>query len=69
MFARYRRKGYASRALELLIRHLNDSTAIHTATLLIHPDNVPALAVATRSGFRPSGDIAGSRYFTRRTQE
>jgi RimJ/RimL family protein N-acetyltransferase len=65
VFAVHRGKGYASRAVELLVRYLDESTAFHTATLLIDPGNAASLAVAARAGFIPSGDIDGSRYFKR----
>jgi len=69
VFASHRGKGYAVRALELLIRFLAESTSFHTATLLIDHDNVASLAVAARSGFTPSGDIDGSRCFKRPTHD
>lgn len=65
VFAPHRGKGHASRAVELLVRFLDASTAFHTATVLIDPNNLASLAVAVRSGFVPSGDMNGSRYFKR----
>ena len=65
VFARHRGNGYASRALELLIRYLDESTVFHTATLRIDPANAASLAVAARSDFVPSGDVDGSQYFKR----
>jgi RimJ/RimL family protein N-acetyltransferase len=65
VFPPHRRKSYASRAVLLMLRHLDRSTAFHTATLLIHPDNQASLAVAAKAGFAPSGQIDGSRYFKR----
>jgi len=65
VFAPYRGNGYATRAVRLLLVHLETSTPYRTATLLIHPDNAASLAVAARSGFAPSGEINGSRYFKR----
>ena len=65
VFPRHRGKGYASRAVKLLIRHLDQSTPFDTATLLIHPDNAASLAVAAKSGFAPSGEVDRSRYFKR----
>jgi RimJ/RimL family protein N-acetyltransferase len=65
VFASYRGKGYASRAVELLLRYLAQSTTVHTATLLIHPANKASLAVATRTGFVLDGELEGSRYFKR----
>jgi RimJ/RimL family protein N-acetyltransferase len=65
VFAEHRGSGYASRAVELLIRHLAESTTFDTATLVIHPDNTASLAVATKCGFVPNGKIESSRYFKR----
>jgi RimJ/RimL family protein N-acetyltransferase len=67
VFASHRRNGYAVRAVELLIRFLDQSTAFHTATLLIDPGNEASLAVAERCGFIPDSDIDGSRCFKRPT--
>jgi len=69
VFAPHRRNGYAVRAVELLIRYLDESTEFDTATLLIHPDNLASLAVAERAGFVPSGHIDGSRCFKRPTSD
>jgi len=65
VFAAHRGSGYASRAVELLIRHLAESTAFDAATLVIHPDNAASLAVAAKCGFVPNGEIESSRYFKR----
>jgi RimJ/RimL family protein N-acetyltransferase len=65
VFPPHRGGGYATRAVELLIRHLDRSTPFDTATLLIHADNVASLGVAAKAGFSPSGEIDGSRYFKR----
>jgi RimJ/RimL family protein N-acetyltransferase len=56
VFAPHRGKGYASRAVELLIQYLRESTPFHTASLSIDSDNAASLAVAARTGFVPSGD-------------
>ena len=60
-----RGKGYASRAVELLLRHLADDTPHHTATLLIHPENAPSLALARRLGFVRREDVNGQPFFAR----
>ena len=65
VIAPHRGRGYATRAVGLLLQHLATSTPYDTATLLIHPDNRPSLAVAARAGFAPHDDIDGSRYFKR----
>lgn len=65
VFGPHRCNGYASRALELLIRYLDECTAVHTATLLIDPRNAPSLAVARRTGFVATGAVGGARYFKR----
>jgi RimJ/RimL family protein N-acetyltransferase len=56
VFAPHRGNGYASRAVELLIRYLDECTAFHTATLSIDSGNTGSLAVAARTGFVLSGD-------------
>ena len=62
----YRRRGYASRAVELLLRHLVERTAAHTATLMIHPDNVASLGVAARTGFVAAPTGRSDVYLKRR---
>jgi len=65
LFAPHRGRGYATRALELLLVHLGSNTDHHTATLLIAPDNERSLAVARRARFRQVGDLDGNPYFAR----
>jgi len=65
LFAPSRGKGYASRAVELLLRHLADETPHQTATLLIHPENTPSLALAHRLGFARRDDVNGQPFFAR----
>ena len=64
-FATARGKGYASRAVELLLGHLKRDTEHTVATLLIHPDNARSLAVARRLGFVQKGKVNGDPFFTR----
>jgi RimJ/RimL family protein N-acetyltransferase len=65
LFAAHRGRGYASRAVQLLVHHLAVDTAVRNATLLIHPDNAPSLELAGRLGFDPAGTVDGSRYWKR----
>ncbi len=65
VFAPHRGKGYATRAVQLLLHHLAVGTEHHTATLLIDPDNHRSLALATRTRFGPCGDLDGNPYFKR----
>jgi RimJ/RimL family protein N-acetyltransferase len=65
VFPAHRRRGYASRAVELLISHLAAETTFDTATVLIAPGNLASLAVANRAGFTPAGEIAGDVHLTR----
>lgn len=63
VFAAFRRKGYALRALRLLVdKHLLD-TECTRATMLIEPDNSPSLAVAQKSGFIEEDSVDGERFF------
>ena len=63
VFADQRRRGFASRAIELFIGYLGRTTNYRTATLLINAENVGSLAVAAKLGCEAHGDIDGSRYF------
>jgi RimJ/RimL family protein N-acetyltransferase len=65
VFPAHRGKGYATRAVQLLMHHLALRADHHTATLLIAPDNANSLAVAQRCRFAPNGVVEASRYFTR----
>jgi len=65
MFAPHRGLGYASRAVKLLLHHLALTGEHHTATLLIHPDNLRSLALAERTGFTSHGDLDGNPYWKR----
>jgi RimJ/RimL family protein N-acetyltransferase len=65
VFAAHRGNGYASRAVELLLRHLADDTDYETATLLIATDNERSLALARRNGFTAWGELDGNPYFKR----
>jgi RimJ/RimL family protein N-acetyltransferase len=65
VFPAARGKGYAARAVELLLRHLAESTEHEVATLLIHPENTPSLAVARKLGFVQEGEVNGEPFFRR----
>jgi RimJ/RimL family protein N-acetyltransferase len=65
LFATARGKGYASRAVELLLKHLRRDTEHTVATLLIHPENARSLAVARRLNFVQKGEVDGEPFFTR----
>ena len=66
LFPAARGKGYASRAVELLLLHLGTETEHTTATLLIHPENVRSLQLARRLGFEAKGEVDGDAFFVRR---
>jgi RimJ/RimL family protein N-acetyltransferase len=65
LFATARGKGYASRAVELLLEHLGRDTEHTVATLLIHPENERSLALARRLGFVQKDEVSGDPFFTR----
>ena len=65
VFASHRGRGYATRAVQLLMHHLCVAGAFATATLLISPENARSLALAARLAFEPHGDLGGPLYFKR----
>jgi RimJ/RimL family protein N-acetyltransferase len=65
VFGPHRGHGYATRAVELLMRYLGASTPYEVATLLIDSANAASIAVAARAGFVPCGDVLGQRCFKR----
>jgi RimJ/RimL family protein N-acetyltransferase len=65
VFAEHRGNGYATRAVELLLRCLARDTQYTAATLLIDPENEASLAVARRCGFTRRADARGQRFFSR----
>jgi len=68
VFAEHRGKGYATRAVELLMRHFAEATDYSVATLLIDPANERSLALAARAGFTRVADLDGNRHFKRTVQ-
>jgi RimJ/RimL family protein N-acetyltransferase len=62
VFAGHRGRGYATRAVELLLEQLTDVT---TAVLLIDADNAASLGVARRAGFAPTGEMRGQQRWER----
>jgi RimJ/RimL family protein N-acetyltransferase len=65
LFPTARGKGYASRAVELLLDYLRRDTEHSVATLLIHPENARSLALARRLAFVQKGEVNGEPFFTR----
>ena len=51
VFPEHRRRGYATRAVALVLAQLRSGTDVGVATLLIHPDNSPSIAIARRHAF------------------
>jgi RimJ/RimL family protein N-acetyltransferase len=60
VFEPFRGRGYATRAVRLLMRHLASDTDWQVATLLIHPENERSLALARRAGFDRVDDLDGN---------
>ena len=65
VFTVHRGKGYATRAVELLLRHLDVDTEFTTATLLIDVANERSMALAERIGCGAPVDVDGNRYYKR----
>ena len=65
VFAPHRSKGYATRAVELLLHHLAEDTRYDTATLLIDVANERSLALARRARFDAHGELNGNLYWKR----
>jgi RimJ/RimL family protein N-acetyltransferase len=53
IFGPHRRKGYATGAVRLLLRFLQEHTQATRAYLVIHPDNAASLGVARSVGASP----------------
>lgn len=65
VFASHRGRGIGTRALRLLLHHLALTAQCHTATLLIHPDNVRSCALAERAHFVRQADLDNNTYYKR----
>ena len=65
LFPGARGKGYASRAVELLLGHLREHTEHTTATLVIRRENVQSLRLARRLGFVQQGELDRGLFFVR----
>ncbi len=66
VFPHHRGHGYATRAVELLLRRLAADGEHHTATLTIALDNHASLAVARKARFALAADLHDNLRFTRR---
>lgn len=65
VFAAHRRRGYASRAVELLLAHIAERGSHTTASVLIDPANRASLGVARRAGFAVRDEVGGSLRLSR----
>lgn len=65
VFPEHRSRGYAARAVGLVLAHLRDESDVGVATLLIHPENLPSIAIAQRHGFERADDVEGRTFWRR----
>jgi RimJ/RimL family protein N-acetyltransferase len=65
VFPGARGRGYASRAVELLLVHLLEHTKHTTATLVIRRENVRSLRLAHRLGFVQHGELDRGLFLVR----
>jgi RimJ/RimL family protein N-acetyltransferase len=65
LFPEARGKGYASRAVELLLQHLSHDTEHKVATLVIRPENIRSLRLAHRLGFVQKSELEQGLLFAR----
>lgn len=63
LFAPERERGWATRAVKLLVHHLAVDTDVRCATLLIDPANLPSRRLAARIGATRVADLDGNPYF------
>jgi RimJ/RimL family protein N-acetyltransferase len=66
LFPDARGRGYASRAVELLVVHLERDTEHTAATLTIDPGNERSAALARRCRFDDAGTVGHDLFFRRR---
>ena len=69
VFAQYRGRGYATRAVQLLVQHLALDTEWRVATLLIDRASARSLALAARAGFDRVDDLDGHPYWKRAVRD
>ena len=65
VFPEHRGRGHATRAVGLVLGHLRGATEVRVATLLIHPDNAPSIAIAQRHDFTRADDVEGRTFWRR----
>ncbi|EDM75918.1 POSSIBLE TRANSFERASE [Plesiocystis pacifica SIR-1] len=65
VFAAHRGRGYATRAVKLLVHRLALEGEHSRASVVIHPDNLASIRVAQRSGFEARGQAGGGDYRVR----
>ena len=63
VLSEHRGRGYASRAVRLLLHHLALEGRYSVATLLIDPANERSIALAERLGFPRVPDLDGNPFF------
>jgi ribosomal-protein-alanine N-acetyltransferase len=64
-----RGKGYATEAVNLLVRYLFETKRMNRIRLVIHPDNIASTRLAERCGFRHEGSARGAWYNGGRHQD
>lgn len=69
VFPEHRSRGYATRAVHLMLEHLRADTDGEVATLLIHPENAPSLRLAERHAFERADDVEQRTFWRRRLRK
>jgi RimJ/RimL family protein N-acetyltransferase len=70
VFPKYRQRGYATRALLLMLTFLaTEHPDLHTATLLVNLENHASIRVAQKAGFVRTGHVGDEVVFTRLIHE